>query len=808
MNRKLIEAIINKEFSKAEELFNEAIEPFIDALILETKKQVALNELSRETLGRYINRASNDAAINAMQYGQGNSKENIISWKHKDAHAKKASKRLTGTRKAVDKLTGKARVSAGLKEEVEKMSDDDLKKSWNRHKNAHIQGSMSDKSYYSSGRVRKVKDAIKQHEAEMKRRGLKTDHETNQFALGEGHFNNWSVEFEEKYGRSPTNDDFPKLPKEDSKTKEPRVSLSSLIKKKQTQKKAKRYSLEENKRGLSAQWRAKIARRRRYWIKKDQLDEDRKKTLRNRIKKAKAEIKYNENPSVGETLYRQMFVNKQTGYAPMHAGYSQKKWDSRLAGWKNVLSKSKGELENRKKQLKLKLAEMAFMRPDLRGSDTGEDDGKRYKVKRFYKSGRPSKTIAGNLSLGKARGHAKDPETSSRSATGRAGKRHTKQHGDWFDGYDVDHRHTRKNMREETDTAEIQKQIDKLRKYKASRRGNTSSVRMLHTALDRKIATLQKKAGLPHDEPIRKPVRPFGLNPGLPARTLDEAHTPFQAWQAAIYHGYMSKRYGKDAQEISKDLRPNKYVDKVKNKILRRAAKHDKARKIAKKLAGKEYVPISVSEAHTASELYSKAKSHEDKSKSENQRSKYIRLGVDPRGYDLLGFRKRANKVERKANQHAKASDAAKRLLASLKVTGKKNTSELNEISIDTARKAANKAAELEGKATLKKINHIKKTGYKEPDVRELMLHADNDQQMYNSSHKPIKSNLAKKKAKGIYDPEKAKKLWGHHANRAAQSYHKQHGSRDTHWHKMFSTADRREAARRWAEKHDSGDYD
>jgi hypothetical protein len=85
--------------------------------------------------------------------------------------------------------------------------------------------------------------------------------------------------------------------------------------------------------------------------------------------------------------------------------------------------------------------------------------------------------------------------------------------------------------------------------------------------------------------------------------------------------------------------------------------------------------------------------------------------------------------------------------------------------------------------------------------ARELVLHADNDEQLYRSSHQPIIKNLQRKKAKGIYDHEKATKLWGYHADRAAQSYHKAHGSANQKWHQMFSKDDRRKAAKMFADQ-------
>jgi hypothetical protein len=95
--------------------------------------------------------------------------------------------------------------------------------------------------------------------------------------------------------------------------------------------------------------------------------------------------------------------------------------------------------------------------------------------------------------------------------------------------------------------------------------------------------------------------------------------------------------------------------------------------------------------------------------------------------------------------------------------------------------------------------------------AHELSLHADNDRHLYRNSHVPVAKNLEKKFKKGSYDHEKAKKLWGYHADRAAQSYSKQHGDVKTPWHKMFTTADRKQAASHMADKHqaemDAGNF-
>ena len=85
--------------------------------------------------------------------------------------------------------------------------------------------------------------------------------------------------------------------------------------------------------------------------------------------------------------------------------------------------------------------------------------------------------------------------------------------------------------------------------------------------------------------------------------------------------------------------------------------------------------------------------------------------------------------------------------------------------------------------------------------AKELVLHADNDQHLYHSSHVPIMNNLSKKMKSGKYEPEKATKLWAYHSDRAAQSYAKSHGD-GTPWHKMFSPKDRKQAAAHWEDMH------
>lgn len=60
-----------------------------------------------------------------------------------------------------------------------------------------------------------------------------------------------------------------------------------------------------------------------------------------------------------------------------------------------------------------------------------------YKIVRMYeKFCKSSRTIKTGLTLQEAQLHCRDPETSSRTATGFNRRRYTKLHGQWFDGYE------------------------------------------------------------------------------------------------------------------------------------------------------------------------------------------------------------------------------------------------------------------------------------------------------------------------------------------------------------------------------------
>jgi len=58
----------------------------------------------------------------------------------------------------------------------------------------------------------------------------------------------------------------------------------------------------------------------------------------------------------------------------------------------------------------------------------------RYKIQRCYFHGRRI-TLETGLTLEQAQAHCSDPETSSSTCTKAAGKRRTRERGQWFDCY-------------------------------------------------------------------------------------------------------------------------------------------------------------------------------------------------------------------------------------------------------------------------------------------------------------------------------------------------------------------------------------
>lgn len=106
---------------------------------------------------------------------------------------------------------------------------------------------------------------------------------------------------------------------------------------------------------------------------------------------------------------------------------------------KKQFASAKREIDKlKKKELKKEDVELdeAMFRPSLHGTNNqAENDDQKYKVIRFHKNG-GSKTLGKNLTLSQARSHCAHPETSSSTCKERSGKTYTKNHGEWFDGYD------------------------------------------------------------------------------------------------------------------------------------------------------------------------------------------------------------------------------------------------------------------------------------------------------------------------------------------------------------------------------------
>jgi hypothetical protein len=58
----------------------------------------------------------------------------------------------------------------------------------------------------------------------------------------------------------------------------------------------------------------------------------------------------------------------------------------------------------------------------------------RYSIVRFYLNGN-KQVVKTGLTLQEAQAHCQSPETSSRTAAGKAARARTKRMGAWFDGY-------------------------------------------------------------------------------------------------------------------------------------------------------------------------------------------------------------------------------------------------------------------------------------------------------------------------------------------------------------------------------------
>jgi len=114
--------------------------------------------------------------------------------------------------------------------------------------------------------------------------------------------------------------------------------------------------------------------------------------------------------------------------------------------------------------------------------------------------------------------------------------------------------------------------------------------------------------------------------------------------------------------------------------------------------------------------------------------------------------------------------------------------------------KTANNRVYLENKLFLETIDRYISEQGNEDHVRELVIYAQNNPDLYRQHIVPVQRNLTKKYDKGVYDHNKAVKLWKYVADDAAMRYAKEYGSPDIKWSNMFSVADRIEAAKHMAD--------
>lgn len=82
-----------------------------------------------------------------------------------------------------------------------------------------------------------------------------------------------------------------------------------------------------------------------------------------------------------------------------------------------------------------------------------------------------------------------------------------------------------------------------------------------------------------------------------------------------------------------------------------------------------------------------------------------------------------------------------------------------------------------------------KKVSYDAEAQRELKLFMDNDADLYRQRVTPINKNLVNKMAKGVYQPEKAAKLWSYAVEEGAKKYKQANGGN-------FTVQDRRAVAK------------
>jgi hypothetical protein len=82
--------------------------------------------------------------------------------------------------------------------------------------------------------------------------------------------------------------------------------------------------------------------------------------------------------------------------------------------------------------------------------------------------------------------------------------------------------------------------------------------------------------------------------------------------------------------------------------------------------------------------------------------------------------------------------------------------------------------------------------------LQELDLYAENTGELY-SQKKAILENIRRKRARGVYDPQKAPKLWLYWVDAAAKRYQREFGSDSPIFNKPTRVALAEELARKYA---------
>jgi hypothetical protein len=101
------------------------------------------------------------------------------------------------------------------------------------------------------------------------------------------------------------------------------------------------------------------------------------------------------------------------------------------------------------------------------------------------------------------------------------------------------------------------------------------------------------------------------------------------------------------------------------------------------------------------------------------------------------------------------------------------------------------------------KIKHMKEAmDEMSIEARELLLYIENDGDLYRQRIVPIQKNLKRKMDKGIYEPEKAIKLWMYLVQDGAKKYQKEFGN-SKRFGSMFSKQDKEQVAKELAEQYE-----